>query len=306
MLTSTDSSSSLQRFIVLLFSQPPVSLTINPVIVFFHTMTAPQDLNAQAVHRTHLTTLWDIAENERVLEIGCGQGDCTTVLATKVGPSGHIDAVDPGALDYGSPWTLGQAQKYISESSLGSRITWHQADPVSFLGHSNLRWDVAVLSHCIWYFATSDVLKQILGRLADKVKRVCIAEYALQASSQNAVPHLLAALTRGVYHSQNPNNDANIRTVLDCSRIAQIANEVGWFVEKEVVITPDPALEDGRWEAQMLVSEKFRVQVAGLEDVAARTALNSMMAAVASARKDFPGRLTWTMDVWCVTFTRRI
>lgn len=60
-------------------------------------------------HRINITKFWGITPGSRVLELGCGQGDCTTVLADAVGPDGHIDAVDPGAPDYGtytSPYTI--------------------------------------------------------------------------------------------------------------------------------------------------------------------------------------------------------
>jgi predicted methyltransferase len=55
----------------------------------------------QMDHRLDLISFWGISPGSRVLEIGCGQGDCTVVLADAVGESGHVDAVDPGAPDYG-------------------------------------------------------------------------------------------------------------------------------------------------------------------------------------------------------------
>lgn len=55
----------------------------------------------QIEHRLRLASFWDIKPRAKVLEVGCGQGDCTVVLADKVGEHGHVDAVDPGAPDYG-------------------------------------------------------------------------------------------------------------------------------------------------------------------------------------------------------------
>lgn len=55
----------------------------------------------QMDHRLDLVSFWGIPPGSRVLEIGCGQGDCTVVLADAVGETGHVDAVDPGASDYG-------------------------------------------------------------------------------------------------------------------------------------------------------------------------------------------------------------
>ena len=58
-------------------------------------------------HRISLVSFWDIQPGSRVLELGCGQGDATIVLADAVGPDGHVDAIDPGSPDYGiTPFPL--------------------------------------------------------------------------------------------------------------------------------------------------------------------------------------------------------
>lgn len=57
----------------------------------------------QFEHRVNIVKSWNIPPGSRVLEIGPGQGDCTIVLATAVGESGHVHAVDPAPLNYGTP-----------------------------------------------------------------------------------------------------------------------------------------------------------------------------------------------------------
>ena len=59
----------------------------------------------QAQYRRDLVANWPITVGARVLELGCGQGDTTVALAGAVGETGHIDAVDPGPLDYGASET---------------------------------------------------------------------------------------------------------------------------------------------------------------------------------------------------------
>lgn len=53
-------------------------------------------------HRVALISHWDIKPGSTILELGCGQGDCTVALAVAVGPNGHVTAIDPGPPDYGS------------------------------------------------------------------------------------------------------------------------------------------------------------------------------------------------------------
>ena len=79
----------------------------------------------QAQHRIALLNLWGsgaIFPGARVLELGCGQGTCTAVLAVAVGSEGWVDGVDPGSPDYGAPWTLAQAQAHLSKGSWGAGL----------------------------------------------------------------------------------------------------------------------------------------------------------------------------------------
>ena len=59
--------------------------------------------DSQTRHRLEIVSRFNIRPGANVLEIGCGQGDCTVVLAAAVGENGHVTAVDPASLDYGTP-----------------------------------------------------------------------------------------------------------------------------------------------------------------------------------------------------------
>ena len=57
--------------------------------------------HAQTLHRLVLLQHWNLPAGSKLLELGCGQGDCTTVLAHAVGEQGKVVAVDPADLESG-------------------------------------------------------------------------------------------------------------------------------------------------------------------------------------------------------------
>ena len=268
--------------------------------------------NSQAEHRINILGGWHpaIKSGTRVLELGCGQGTCTEVLAQAVGDTGHVDAIDPGSLDYGAPMTLGQAQTSLSEGLLGCRITWHQADPIEFLSspsHSEKQWDVAVLAHSIWYFKSPSTLSRILLALKGKVKTICIAEYALHASHPAAVPHVLAAIARANLEAYKDceKSEENIQTCLSPIHIKDVVERAGWIAQMEVIMVPSERLDDGRWESKAVVGGSYMDEVQrDVSDERTRAMLNSVRDAVVLSIEGIGGiDAVRTMDVWVATLT---
>lgn len=267
---------------------------------------------SQAIHRINLVNAWSPeaihAGTQSILEIGCGQGTCTAVLAEAVAPQlGHVDAIDPAPHSYGFPFSLGEAQTHLASSSeIGKLITFRQVDPLSFLSSqaSEKRWDVAVLAHCIWYFPDPSILLSILSALRRRVERVCIAEYALHASQPEALPHVLAALARaGLEATRTGPSSENIQCVLSPEAIKRIVKEAGWKVETEGVVVPEKELSDGSWETGSVVSEGFVKEIEeAVESERVRAMLKAARDATVSAVK-FAGEVkdTQTMDVWFAT-----
>jgi predicted methyltransferase len=58
--------------------------------------------HSQTLHRLAILQYWRVSTGSKVLELGCGQGDCTTLLASAVGEQGKVVAVDPAESDYGT------------------------------------------------------------------------------------------------------------------------------------------------------------------------------------------------------------
>ncbi|KAK7961194.1 hypothetical protein PG988_012408, partial [Apiospora saccharicola] len=285
---------------------------------------------AQAEHRIELVRRWGdavIAPGSRVLEIGCGQGNATAVLAEAVGEGGSVDAVDPAPPDYGSPYTLAQAQSHLSANPVvGGRITWHRATPESFLQQTladGQIWDVAVLAHCIWYFASPAVLAAILSALHGRARRLCIAEYALQATEPAAVPHVDGDVGGSKPEGQS---EGNIRSPMGPAAIVGVAREAGWIQQPPLpanndgessssnsssssggnIVVPRAGLLDGSWEAGFVVSEDFAQEIEEhVTDDRVKAVLRSAQEATVAAvrglgEKGIKG--VKTMDVWVSVF----
>ncbi|KAI0258115.1 S-adenosyl-L-methionine-dependent methyltransferase [Gloeopeniophorella convolvens] len=257
-------------------------------------------------HRIAILSHATIKRGARVLEVGCGQGDSTTVLAEIVGPGGHVTAVDPGPLDYGSPFTLGQAQEHISSGRLGSRITWKQADPLAFLESDETTYDVAVLALCIWYFHDPSVLAATLSALVKRARSIFIAEWSLKASNPAAHPHILAALTQAALESQKTNPHSNIRYAATPAAIKEAATAAEWTFVSERTVVPADNILDGRWEVDLVRSAKFKMEIETfVADVRQRSAVVAMREATLAALEVVGGlKGVRSMDVWVASFTQ--
>ena len=48
----------------------------------------------QTAHRLAIAEAWQVKPGEKILEISCGQGDLSAVLADQVGSAGHVTGID--------------------------------------------------------------------------------------------------------------------------------------------------------------------------------------------------------------------
>jgi len=263
-------------------------------------------IRAEIQQRVDIISKWDIAPGSRILEIGCGQGDCTLVLADAVGPDGHVTGLDPASLDYGSPWTLGEAQAFLLASPLKSRMTFIQIDPQIFLQEKgDTVYDCVVFCHSIWYFDTPAYLSQMLHALRGKTKRVLIAEYALETSDRTTLPHVLAALSQAALASNQTSSESNIRSLLSPARIRLIAEKAGWVLSREDRVVHGDDLLEGKWETGNVLNESFEEEIMGIEDEKQRYLLLAMRDTVVANSKFVGGQQAYrlrTMDSWVGSF----
>ncbi|WHT48778.1 methyltransferase domain-containing protein [Sporosarcina thermotolerans] len=121
----------------------------------------------QTGHRLKLVEFWNIRKGDRVLEIGCGQGDTTAALAYKVGNQGFVHGIDIAQADYGGPITLGEARNQLLDSDMGDRMKIEfgvdvLSDEIDF---PPMSFDYIVFSHCAFYLRSEEELTVILSKV---------------------------------------------------------------------------------------------------------------------------------------------
>lgn len=204
---------------------------------------------AQTQYRMQLVERWQILPGARVLEVGCGQGDMTAVLAHTVGDGGHVTAVDIAHPDYGAPVTVGESAQHLLATPLGQRIDFHfrydVLDPANTFARDS--FDYVVLAHCSWYFASLEQLGQVLTRIKPWARQLCFAEWDMQPQALEHVGHLLAILIQGQIEAFKPASEANIRSPFSRTRLKALLQESGWSMDSEALL--DTAqLQDADWE----------------------------------------------------------
>jgi len=213
----------------------------------------------QTRFRLQLVKDWQIPLGARVLEIGCGQGDTTAVLAEAVGPTGLVVAVDLADPSYGAPVNLGDSARFLSGSDLGDRIEFHFGfdvmDPANAFPADS--FDFIVLAHCTWYFSSLDRLQETLAYIRLWGRKLCLSEWDLQPLSIDQLGHLLAVLIQGQVESYKTESEANIRTPYSREALHAILENSGWQVATEHLVDASE-LADGRWEVGGCLASSLR------------------------------------------------
>ncbi|MEU8433869.1 class I SAM-dependent methyltransferase [Streptomyces sp. NPDC029216] len=204
---------------------------------------------AQTRHRTMLVANWDITPGSTVLELGCGQGDMTAVLAEAVGPQGRVVAVDVAAPTYGSPVTLGESAARLAAGPLGPRIDFRFGTDVltPSVDFPESTFDHVVLAHCSWYFASLAQLRDTLARVRPWARRLCFAEWDLTPLSGDQLAHLLAVLIQGQSEAAGSHGQGNVRTPFSREALLRLLPEAGWTADGSRSVDTEE-LQDGDWE----------------------------------------------------------
>ena len=210
----------------------------------------------QTEHRMKLVNFWDIKPGSRILEIGCGQGDTTAVLAYYAGETGFVHGIDVGSPTYGSPVSLGESAEYLMQSQLGKQVKIDfNLDILSTeVDFPEKSYDYIVFSHCAWYTKSSNELLNIMKKVRKWGKQLCLAEWSTNIKSIEQYPHLLSILIQAQYEAFKQNSESNVRTLFTAHDLRAIVQQAGWQIKKDITID-SPDLQDGRWEVDKVKSD---------------------------------------------------
>ena len=213
---------------------------------------ATHTTKTQLRYRMELVDFWAPGLGDRVLEIGCGQGDTTVVLAEAVGSKGRVVGVDMGPPDYGTPTTLSEAHQSIESSPVGRQVEFHTSSDL--LEH---RWDfpvhhfdLVVFAHCSWYMDSPNVLQKLFARVRPWSKRLGFAEWDPMAENVHQLPHLIAAVVQAHVRTYWPESSSgNVASLVLPDQARSMAERAGWSILKEQTTRSSASLEDGgSWE----------------------------------------------------------
>jgi len=233
----------------------------------------------QLHHRMALINLWSPEPGSRILEIGCGQGETTVVVAVTVGPSGHVLAIDKSAVEYGEPVTLGESHAHIKSSSIGDRI--------DFLLSTDLlesQWDfpektfnLAIFSHSSWYMSSPQELYRLFARVRPWARYLGYAEWDLRPRCRRQIPHALAAIlqthVQRVWTQALP---ANVHSLILPEDARLWAERAGWNIVKEQIVDTSTPLGYGKsWEIHKAIEMAQQCMDSGMVSEDARCVLSA-------------------------------
>jgi SAM-dependent methyltransferase len=219
---------------------------------------SPAEQLRQTAFRVALVDAWEIPAGARVLEIGCGQGDTTAVLADAVGKRGRVIAVDAAEPTYGAPITIGDSARHLSDGPLGPRIKFSYRfdvlDPENAFPDD--AFDAIVLAHCTWYFDSLDQLRQTLRQIRPWAPRLYLSEWDLEPRSLDQTAHLLAVLIQGQIEAYRSQRTANVRTPYSREALRGMLAGTGWAIDSETLVDAS-ALDDAAWEIDACLGDSL-------------------------------------------------
>lgn len=218
----------------------------------------------QTAHRIRIVDAARIEEGMRVLEIGCGQGDTTAVLAARVGAKGFVKGIDIADGDYGAPITLAEATNHLLQGQLGQQLDIQlNTNLLDLLDEE--QYDVAIFSHCSWYMDSYQTLEQLIQKASKLAKKIILVDWDIIKVDNHQHAHQQAAFIQALYATQET-TDANIRTLFTRQQIEELFKRCGGEIEQSTTVDAKE-LHDGQWEVAYASDLEFTTSLEGIANV---------------------------------------
>lgn len=258
--------------------------------------------SVQTAYRLQLVKNWGLGPGMKVMELGCGQGDMTAVLAAEVGSTGLVQAYDIAPEDYGAPVTIGTAQHRLQQSALGKQIhvALHTDVRRAQLDFAPQFFDALVITHASWYFNSPAELRATLQAVASFVRCIYFTEWDMHVRKLAQLGHQLAALIEFEYASIHGNPEANVRTLVTASSAGVMLRGLG-FSRQQCATQPAPAMQDGHWEIDYVCGELAETIS---RDPQLTKAARAHLQAEIGLLQDYRGHNEQSLDSFTITATR--
>ena len=233
-------------------------LEINSIAKFFPLYKInPQKQIAKISHRRRLIDFWSIEKGSTVLEIGCGQGDTTAVIASMVGEHGSVVAVDIADSKYGYPVTCEASSSQLLESPIGNRIQFFYNFNIleNYTDLPLKHFNYVVFSYSSWYCDSGLTFSNILERVRDYSENLAFSEWCIIPEKVEQLSHFLSVLIQNQIKLFNNKYETNISSILSPDRIRQITKTSGWSISNEDFIVPNELYDGIRLEFEHLFNE---------------------------------------------------
>lgn len=216
----------------------------------------PQKQIAKVFHRRRLVDFWSIEKGSTVLEIGCGQGDTTAVIASIVGEHGNVVAVDSADPKYGYPVNCEDSSAQLLKSPIGRRIQFlYNFDILKNFSELPLKhFNYIVFSYSSWYFENELYFSNTLKKLRCLGGKLAFAEWCIIPDRVEQFSHLLSVLIQNQIKLYNNRYETNICNILFPDTLRQTAKNSGWLISNEAFID-SKGLNDGVSEVEKVFNE---------------------------------------------------
>ena len=258
--------------------------------------------SVQTAYRLQLIKNWDLQPGMKIMELGCGQGDMTAVLAAAVGGSGLVQAYDIAPADYGAPVTIGVAQQRLQQSVLGKQIkvALHTDVRTAGLDFAAQFFDALVITHASWYFNSLDELRQTLQAVLPFVKRVYFTEWDLHVRELTQLGHQLAALIEFEYAGIHGNPEANVRTLVTATNAGELLSDLG-FNQQQCITQSASKMQDGHWEIDYVCNDLAKTVAS---DPQLTASAREHLQAEIELLRDYRGGNEQSLDSFTITAAR--